>query len=168
MMLSRFDILLTSWRWKWQFACHSLRTWVCMVSISKALNPTRNTNTRAGERVGCVVIVSDSSAIATRTQSTLEMIQRSEVSPCVMVSPRAHGMRCSRGLSCFGSLIIHPSIKVSNPPAFGSKIASTILGSQELKKAWYDDLQTMSGRIREMREKLFDELVNCGTLPLYM
>jgi len=56
------------------------------------------------------------------------------------------------------------SLKVSNPPAFGSKIASTILGSQDLEKAWYDDLNTMSGRIREMRNKLFDELVKCGTL----
>ncbi|KAI4717735.1 aromatic-amino-acid aminotransferase [Aureobasidium sp. EXF-10727] len=84
-----------------------------------------------GERVGCVVMVSDNAAVSSRTQSTLEMIQRSEV---------------------------------SNPPAFGSKIASTILGSEELKRAWYDDLNTMSGRIREMREKLFDELINCGTI----
>ncbi|KAI4725548.1 aromatic-amino-acid aminotransferase [Aureobasidium sp. EXF-10728] len=97
-----------------------------------------------GERVGCVVIVSDSPAVAARTQSTLEMIQRSEVSQ--------------------GSIFTSGWHKVSNPPAFGSKIASTILGSEELKRAWYDDLNTMSGRIREMREKLFDELINCGTI----
>ncbi|KAI4762110.1 aromatic-amino-acid aminotransferase [Aureobasidium sp. EXF-3400] len=87
-----------------------------------------------GERVGCVVIVSDSPAVAVKTQSTLEMIQRSEV---------------------------------SNPPAFGAKIASAILGSEDLRRAWYDDLNTMSGRIRKMRTQLFDELVNCGTSRLF-
>ncbi|KAL4950447.1 pyridoxal phosphate-dependent transferase [Aspergillus filifer] len=48
--------------------------------------------------------------------------------------------------------------EISNPPAFGAKIAETVLGDEELKKVWFEDLKTMSGRIMEMRERLFEGL----------
>ncbi|KAG9679104.1 aromatic-amino-acid aminotransferase, partial [Aureobasidium melanogenum] len=81
-----------------------------------------------GERVGCVVIALNSQAVARNTQSTLEMLQRSEV---------------------------------SNPPAFGAKIASVVLGSEKQRNAWFEDLKTMSSRIRVMRESLHDALIAC-------
>ncbi|KAL4807226.1 pyridoxal phosphate-dependent transferase [Aspergillus unguis] len=45
--------------------------------------------------------------------------------------------------------------EISNPPAFGARIAETILGDDALKHVWFEDLKTMSGRIQEMRQKLF-------------
>lgn len=52
--------------------------------------------------------------------------------------------------------------EVSNPPAFGARIASTVLGDDQLKKAWYEDMVTMSGRIRSMRTQLHALLVSQG------
>ncbi|KAL4735380.1 pyridoxal phosphate-dependent transferase [Aspergillus similis] len=48
--------------------------------------------------------------------------------------------------------------EISNPPAFGAKIAETILSDDRLKRVWFRDLKTMSGRIAEMRRALFDGL----------
>ncbi|KAI4735382.1 hypothetical protein E4T50_14107 [Aureobasidium sp. EXF-12298] len=53
-------------------------------------------------------------------------------------------------------------IQVSNPPAFGAKIASVVLGSEKQRNAWFEDLKTMSSRIRVMRESLHDALIACG------
>lgn len=58
--------------------------------------------------------------------------------------------------------------EVSNPPAYGAKIAATILSDRELKALWYKDLETMSGRIRAMRRALYDSLNNNGELNLDM
>ena len=77
--------------------------------------------------MGCVVVAANDATVARNTQSTLEMLQRSEV---------------------------------SNPPAFGAKIASTVLGTENLRQAWHADM--VSGRIRQMREKLYDLLVAYG------
>ena len=55
--------------------------------------------------------------------------------------------------------------EVSNPPAYGAKIASTILADTTLRKAWYDDLITMSDRIRHMRSELHGSLVSSGKHP---
>jgi aspartate aminotransferase len=55
--------------------------------------------------------------------------------------------------------------EVSNPPAYGAKIASTILSSASLRQAWYDDLITMSDRIRSMRKALHDTLMSNGKSP---
>ncbi|KAJ5125132.1 hypothetical protein N7448_004459 [Penicillium atrosanguineum] len=52
--------------------------------------------------------------------------------------------------------------EVSNPPAFGARIASQILGRDDLKKMWYADMITMSDRIRSMRNALYDHLVSLG------
>lgn len=54
--------------------------------------------------------------------------------------------------------------EISNPPAFGAKIASTILNNAELRKMWYQDLITMSSRIQNMRHALFERLVENGML----
>ncbi|KAL4764806.1 pyridoxal phosphate-dependent transferase [Aspergillus foveolatus] len=48
--------------------------------------------------------------------------------------------------------------EISNPPAFGAKIAEAILSDDRLKDVWREDLKTMSGRIAEMRRALFDGL----------
>jgi aspartate aminotransferase len=52
--------------------------------------------------------------------------------------------------------------EVSNPPAFGAKIASQILGRDDLRQMWYADMVTMSDRIRSMRKALYDNLVSLG------
>lgn len=57
--------------------------------------------------------------------------------------------------------------EVSNPPAYGAKIASTILADATLREAWHDDLITMSSRIRSMRSELYDSLVSSGKYRLF-
>lgn len=52
---------------------------------------------------------------------------------------------------------------VSNPPAYGAKLAATVLGTPVIKKQWFDDLVTMSSRIKSMRKMLYDFLVSLGT-----
>ncbi|RAL09100.1 aromatic-amino-acid aminotransferase [Aspergillus homomorphus CBS 101889] len=52
--------------------------------------------------------------------------------------------------------------EVSNPPAFGAKIAALVLGDLELAGMWREDLKTMSGRIREMRTGLAEGLIRFG------
>lgn len=52
--------------------------------------------------------------------------------------------------------------EISNPPAFGAKVASNILRNNDLRHAWYADLKTMSERIRSMRKMLYDGLVSQG------
>ncbi|TMW48760.1 hypothetical protein DOY81_006160 [Sarcophaga bullata] len=54
----------------------------------------------------------------------------------------------------------------SNPPAFGSRIVSTILNDNALRKEWMNCIKTMSGRIIKMREALrnhLEELKTPGT-----
>ncbi|OKL62451.1 Aspartate aminotransferase, cytoplasmic [Talaromyces atroroseus] len=41
--------------------------------------------------------------------------------------------------------------EISNPPAYGSRIASIVLNDPQLFAEWEEDLRTMSGRIAEMR-----------------
>ncbi|EGY20213.1 aspartate aminotransferase [Verticillium dahliae VdLs.17] len=52
---------------------------------------------------------------------------------------------------------------VSNPPVYGARIAATVLETPEIREQWARDLVTMSGRIRSMRQTLFDELVRLQT-----
>ncbi|OOQ87327.1 Aspartate aminotransferase, cytoplasmic [Penicillium brasilianum] len=52
--------------------------------------------------------------------------------------------------------------EVSNPPAFGAKIASQVMGTKDLKEMWFADMVTMSGRIRSMRQALYDHLLSFG------
>lgn len=44
--------------------------------------------------------------------------------------------------------------EISNPPAYGARIASTVLNSPPLFSEWEQNLLTMSGRIKEMRSAL--------------
>ncbi len=53
--------------------------------------------------------------------------------------------------------------EISNPPAYGARIASTVLNSDELFAEWEEDLRTMSGRIIEMRDALQGHLEKLGT-----
>ncbi|RDW78912.1 Aspartate aminotransferase [Aspergillus mulundensis] len=52
---------------------------------------------------------------------------------------------------------------VSMAPRLGSQIATEVLTSSELHAMWRDDLLTMSGRIKAMRQALYDELVRLKT-----
>ncbi|KKY24450.1 putative aspartate aminotransferase [Phaeomoniella chlamydospora] len=53
--------------------------------------------------------------------------------------------------------------EISNPPAYGARIASTIFNDKELYAQWEEDLRTMSGRIKEMRTTLKAKLDELGT-----
>lgn len=53
--------------------------------------------------------------------------------------------------------------EISNPPAYGARIASRILNDPVLFKEWEADLRTMSGRILEMRAGLQERLEKKGT-----
>lgn len=48
-------------------------------------------------------------------------------------------------------------------PRGGSDIVRTVLGSPDLHKQWCNDIQCMSGRIKEMRRSLYNELARLGT-----
>lgn len=52
--------------------------------------------------------------------------------------------------------------EVSNPPAFGAKIASQILGNDRFRQMWFQDMMTMSSRIRSMRAALYENLIFFG------
>ncbi|KFY04674.1 hypothetical protein O988_00606 [Pseudogymnoascus sp. VKM F-3808] len=53
--------------------------------------------------------------------------------------------------------------EISNPPAYGARIASTILNDAGLFSQWEDDLRTMSGRIEKMRTALRGKLEELKT-----
>lgn len=53
--------------------------------------------------------------------------------------------------------------EISNPPAYGARIASLILNDPALFKQWEDNLRTMSGRIKDMRIALRSKLEELGT-----
>ncbi|ABN68070.2 aspartate aminotransferase [Scheffersomyces stipitis CBS 6054] len=53
--------------------------------------------------------------------------------------------------------------EISNPPAYGAKIVSTILNDRALRQQWEADLVTMSSRIHKMRLKLKELLTNLHT-----
>ena len=48
--------------------------------------------------------------------------------------------------------------EISNPPAYGARIASTILNDPTLFKEWEVNLRTMAGRIKDMRSSLRGKL----------
>jgi len=51
----------------------------------------------------------------------------------------------------------------SNPPHHGAKVVATVLNNPQLFAEWKECIQTMSSRIREMREHLKNKLVALGT-----
>lgn len=52
---------------------------------------------------------------------------------------------------------------ISNPPAYGARIAATVLSTPAIAEQWARDLITMSGRIKSMRQRLYDELIELQT-----
>lgn len=53
--------------------------------------------------------------------------------------------------------------EISNPPAYGARIASLVLNDKTLFAEWEDNLLTMSGRIKDMRRALRSKLEELGT-----
>lgn len=53
--------------------------------------------------------------------------------------------------------------EISNPPAYGARIAATILTDEKLFAEWEEDLKTMSGRIKDMRKALREKLEELKT-----
>lgn len=53
--------------------------------------------------------------------------------------------------------------EISNPPAYGARIASIVLNDPKLFAEWEENLKTMSGRIIEMRRVLRAKLEELGT-----
>jgi len=53
--------------------------------------------------------------------------------------------------------------EISNPPAYGARIASLVLNDEALFKEWEANLRTMSGRIIDMRKALRSKLEAMGT-----
>ena len=58
----------------------------------------------------------------------------------------------------FSQLAILQRSEISNPPAYGARIASIVLNDPALFKEWEANLRTMSGRIIDMRKKLREKL----------
>ncbi|KAH7889292.1 aspartate amino-transferase [Phlebopus sp. FC_14] len=52
--------------------------------------------------------------------------------------------------------------EISNPPSHGARLVSLILNDPELRQQWQSDIETMSGRIIEMRKQLYDLLTTEG------
>ncbi|KAG4096517.1 putative aspartate protein [Neocallimastix lanati (nom. inval.)] len=52
---------------------------------------------------------------------------------------------------------------VSNPPAFGAKIATLIINTPELYYEWEENMAVMSGRIIQMRKRFYSILLQLNT-----
>lgn len=50
----------------------------------------------------------------------------------------------------------------SSSPLYGAAIAKTLIGDPKYYDLWSKDMQTMSGRIAEMRSGLYDNLIATG------
>ncbi|KAF2002233.1 PLP-dependent transferase [Amniculicola lignicola CBS 123094] len=87
-----------------------------------------------GERAGCFHFVTASAADA---ESTVQRVA--------------------------SQLAILQRSEISNPPAYGARIAATVLNDKELFADWEADLKTMSGRIIDMRKALRSKLEELGT-----
>lgn len=68
--------------------------------------------------------------------------------------PKAHDI--TKRVS--SQLAILQRSEISNPPAYGARIASLVLNDPTLFAEWEEDLRTMSGRIISMRKALKAEL----------
>ncbi|CAK4024108.1 Aspartate aminotransferase, cytoplasmic [Lecanosticta acicola] len=76
----------------------------------------------------------------------------------------APGAHATETVSRVGSqLAILQRSEISNPPAYGARIASLVLNDDKLFAQWEADLRTMSGRIIEMRKALRTKLEELGT-----
>ena len=55
--------------------------------------------------------------------------------------------------------------EISNPPAYGARIASLVLNDEKLFKEWEANLRTMSGRIKDMRKEVREKLEELNGQP---
>lgn len=46
----------------------------------------------------------------------------------------------------------------SNPPVHGARVVANIVGSTALFNEWKEEMEMMAGRIKSVRQKLFDSL----------
>lgn len=46
----------------------------------------------------------------------------------------------------------------SNPPIHGAKIVANVVGTPELFSEWKEEMEMMAGRIKSVRQKLYDSL----------
>lgn len=76
-------------------------------------------------------------------------------------APGAHATASNQNIA--SQLAILQRSEISNPPAYGARIASRILNDPQLFAEWEEDLRTMSGRIQEMRKGLRARLEAMGT-----
>ncbi|RMJ24547.1 hypothetical protein PHISP_04588 [Aspergillus sp. HF37] len=53
--------------------------------------------------------------------------------------------------------------EITSSPGFGAKVVATIMQTTALREQWQRDLETMSGRLRDMRRKLYDGLTRRAT-----
>ncbi|KUJ16495.1 PLP-dependent transferase [Mollisia scopiformis] len=53
--------------------------------------------------------------------------------------------------------------EISNPPAYGARIAGLVMNDEALFKEWEQNLKTMAGRIIDMRKSLRSKLEEMGT-----
>lgn len=53
--------------------------------------------------------------------------------------------------------------EITSPPGFGAKIVATIVKTPDLREQWQRDMKTISGRLRNIRKRLYDELTKRGT-----
>lgn len=87
-----------------------------------------------GERAGCFHFVTSPSSDA---QSTISRIA--------------------------SQLTILQRSEISNPPAYGARIASLVMNDEALYAEWKQNLKTMAGRIIDMRKALRSKLEEMGT-----
>jgi len=75
----------------------------------------------------------------------------------------AHANPQDAAVRIASQLAILQRSEISNPPAYGARIASTVLNDPALFAEWEENLRTMSGRIISMRTALREKLESLGT-----
>ncbi|CAL6088197.1 Aspartate_aminotransferase [Hexamita inflata] len=83
------------------------------------------------------------------------------VGACHIVHSDKHNGQLSANLQGVMCTIIRKTWSMS--PVHGAYIIQTIGQDPELKKQYFEDVKTMSSRIKKMRQMLYEELVRIGT-----
>ncbi|KAJ8121893.1 hypothetical protein ONZ43_g1773 [Nemania bipapillata] len=53
--------------------------------------------------------------------------------------------------------------EITSPPGFGAKIIATVMQTSALREQWQQDIKTMSSRLQNIRQRLYDELTKRST-----
>ncbi|KAI0536527.1 aspartate aminotransferase-like protein [Xylaria digitata] len=53
--------------------------------------------------------------------------------------------------------------EITSTPSFGAKIVVTVMHNPDLKEQWHRDIKTMTNRMKNMRQRLYDELMKRKT-----